>query len=252
MQASVAPCCVTFGGAGEKARRVQLADLIRHSPIPDEELPSNLGVYLTPQNLSRILFMDFLYRKVLDIQGVVMEFGCRWGQNTALFSALRGIYEPFNRLRRVIGFDTFAGFPSTTPQDGGQVSAGMYAVTAGYQSHLSDLMVSQEQESPLSHLTKHELVAGDVMQTVPAYLERHPETVVALAYFDLDLYEPTLECLRRIRDRLTVGSVLGFDEANDPLNPGETLALKEVLGLDRYALRRFPYSARTSYLAVER
>jgi len=45
--------------------------------------------------------MDFLYRQALEVQGVVMEFGCRWGQNVSLFSALRGIYEPFNRLRKV-------------------------------------------------------------------------------------------------------------------------------------------------------
>ena len=55
----------------------------------------NLGLFLTPQALSRILFMDFLYRQILDIQGVVIELGCRWGQNLSLFSSLRGIYEPF-------------------------------------------------------------------------------------------------------------------------------------------------------------
>ena len=41
-----------------------------------------------------------------------MDFGTRWGNNMALFSIFRGMYEPFNRHRKIIGFDTFSGFPS--------------------------------------------------------------------------------------------------------------------------------------------
>ena len=33
--------------------------------------------------------------------------------------------------------------------------------------------------------------------------------------------------------------------------PGETLAVKEVLGLDKYSLRRTPYNPEPSYLVVE-
>ena len=40
-----------------------------------------------------------------------------------------------------------------------------------------------------------------------------PETIVALAYFDFDIYEPTKECLKAIA---TFGKdVLAFDELND-------------------------------------
>ena len=88
-------------------------------------------------------------------------------------------------------------------------------------------------------------------KTLPAYLNCNPETIVALAYFDLDIYEPTLACLKLIRDRITKGTVLGFDELNDHSTPGETVALKEALGLDRFAIKRYRYNARTSYLVVE-
>jgi hypothetical protein len=47
-----------------------------------------------------------------------MEFGVRWGQNMALFTSFRNIYEPYNVSRKIIGFDTFAGFPSISEQDG--------------------------------------------------------------------------------------------------------------------------------------
>lgn len=246
-----APTIMTFGPEGEADRRTRFAQLLRQSPIPDRELMLNVGLYLTPQTLSRVLFMDFLYRQILETQGVVVEFGCRWGQNTSLFTSLRSIYEPFNRLRRVVGFDTFEGFVSVAGQDGRHVSAGDYATTGGYESHLAEVLALQEQESPLSHLRKHELIKGDATRTFAEYLERNPQTIVALAYFDFDLYEPTRDCLKRLEPYLTRGSVIGFDEVNDETTPGETVALREVFGLGRYAIKHYRYSARTSYLVVE-
>lgn len=242
---------VTFGDAAEKDRRRQLLQLLRHCPIPDAEVLMNLGLFLTPQTLSRVLFMDFLYRRILPVQGVVVEFGCRWGQNLALFSSLRGIYEPFNRLRQVVGFDTFAGFPRVAAQDGSQLKTGDYTVTPGYETFLQQVLDVQASESPMAHLTKYEIIKGDAAVTIQEYLQGHPETIIALAYFDMDIYEPTRDCLRAIKDRLTRGSVIGFDELNDHSCPGETLALKEVFGLDRYPIRRFPYNSRTSYLEIE-
>ncbi len=242
---------VTFGDEAQPARRQTLVDLLRACPIPDNELPMNLGLFLTPQTLSRVLFMDFLYRQVSEVQGVVVELGCRWGQNASLFTALRGIHEPFNRLRKVVAFDTFTGFPSVDEKDGAQMKPGGYAVTENYADYLAAILDVQEKESPHAHLKKYDIVQGDVGDTLPAYFDAHPETVVALAYFDLDLYRPTVDALRAIEGRLTRGSVIGFDEVNDPATPGETVALIEAFGLSRYALRRFPPSARTSYIVID-
>jgi hypothetical protein len=242
---------ITFGDSSEKERRNKFIQLLRQCPVPEAELMLNMGLFLTPQNLSRILFMDFLFRKILEIQGVIMEFGCRWGQSLVLFSAMRGIYEPFNRLRKIVGFDTFSGFPSVSEKDGGQLEAGGYSTTENYDDYLDRLLTLQEEESPLSHLKKFEIVKGDATKTISQYLERNPETIVALAYFDLDIYKPTQECLLAIKDRLTRGSVVGFDELNDHASPGETLALKEVLGLDRYSIKRFRYNSRCSYLVID-
>lgn len=242
---------LTYGDPTEQGRRKDFLGMLRDCPIPDEELLMNLGLFLTPQTLSRVLFMDFLYRQILPIQGSVLEFGCRWGQNLSLFTAMRGIYEPFNRLRKIVGFDTFTGFPRVTAEDGEEMLDGAYATTPGYEEYLKQVLDSQEKESPLGHLKKHEVVKGDATVEVGAYLKRNPETIVALAYFDLDIYQPTRDCLFAIQDRLTRGSVVAFDEVNDHACPGETLALKEVFGLGRYSIRRFPYNSRTSYLIIE-
>ncbi|HOA74644.1 MAG TPA: TylF/MycF/NovP-related O-methyltransferase [Phycisphaerae bacterium] len=239
--------------AQEVSAREQMQRLFIDCPIPLGELMSNLGLFIRRQDLSRLLFISDLYRRIVDVHGSILEFGVRWGQNLALFTSLRGIFEPFNHNRKIVGFDTWEGFPSVHAKDGHAdvVSVGAYATTAGYENYLEQLLACHEQESPIAHIRKFELVKGDATVEVDRYLERNPETIVALAFFDLDLYEPTRKCLEAIRDRLTRGSVVAFDQVNVHAFPGETLALKEVFGLDRYRLYRSPYSNAACYLVVE-
>ncbi|SBW01471.1 conserved hypothetical protein [uncultured Alphaproteobacteria bacterium] len=243
----------TYASGDENRSRDEMAACLRRTTIPEDQVLSNLGLFLESKNLARILFMDHLYRQIVDVQGCVMEFGCRWGQNLGLFSALRGIYEPFNRHRQIVGFDTFVGFPGIADQDGGAslMREGNLATTPGYRQELETVLDLHERLNPLPHIRKFELVAGDACTELPRYLERAPHTVIALAYFDFDLYEPTLACLDLIKDRLVKGSVLGFDELNDPDSPGETLALMKAFGLRNVRLKRFPHASRVSYFVVE-
>jgi len=200
----------------EKALRNSFFELFKLCPIPDEELLSNLGLFLNRQILSRILFMHELYLKILDVHGIIIELGVRWGQNLTLFESFRGMYEPYNHNRKIVGFDTFAGFPSIHPKDGQQeiLVPGAYSTTEGYEEYLNKVLHYHEQESPISHIKKYELIKGDAVVTIKRYFEENPETIVALAYFDLDLYQPTKVCLEVIKEHLTKGSILGFDELN--------------------------------------
>jgi len=249
-QIRIAPSQAT---EAERNNRRLALDLLRETPIPDDELLRNLGLFLSRQALSRILTVHELYRNILDVHGVIMEFGVRWGQNLALFEALRGMYEPFNLNRTIIGFDTFEGFAGVSERDGSGkiVLPGSYAVVPGYENYLRRLLDYHENESPIAHIKKYELVKGDASITLSEYLQANPHTVIALAYFDLDIYEPTRNCLALIRDRLTRGSVIGFDELNNKTFPGETRAVMEVLGLPNLRLRRFPNSSDASYVIVE-
>jgi hypothetical protein len=237
----------------EIGARETLTKLFLNAPIPRDQLLSNIGLFLESKNLARILFMDHLYRQIVDIQGIVMEFGTRWGQNAALFSALRGIYEPFNRHRRIVAFDTFTGFPSVNELDGQSelMKIGQLNTAPEYESFLGKVLTAQESLNPLAHITKFEICKGNVDDQLPDYLQRSPESIVALAYFDFDLYEPTKRSLEVIRPRLVKGSIIGFDELNDPDSPGETLALLETFGLNNIRLKRFPFASRVSYFVFE-
>ena len=237
----------------EKSVRKELLDLFRNCPIPEDEIQTNLGLFLSRQSMARFLWMHEMYGKIINVPGVIMECGVRWGQNLALFSLFRGIYEPYNYTRKVIGFDTFSGFVGTSEKDGDAdiIEEGSYSVTEGYEDYLDKILEYHQKESPISHIRKHALVKGDAGETLETYLEQNPETIVALAYFNMDIYQPTVKCLNALKKVLTKGSVIGFDELNCPHFPGETEALRDALGLDKYRLVRNPHNPYPAYIVIE-
>ncbi|HUO93071.1 MAG TPA: hypothetical protein VMU22_09125 [Rhizomicrobium sp.] len=244
---------IVLSSQSEKDTQRRFTELLKSSPIADDELLANLGLYMTSKTLSRVLFFHHIYQLILNSHGVVMEFGVRWGQTLSLLSALRGIYEPFNRHRKIIGFDTFAGFVGMGEEDGAlcKCTDGSFSVSAGYKKYLDELIGLQDAMNPISHLKKFELVEGDAGKTVPAYLKAHPETIVSLAIFDFDIYAPTKVALEAIRPHLCKGSVLVFDELCDDIFPGETIAVREVLGLRDLRIQRLPTAARISYAVLD-
>jgi hypothetical protein len=237
----------------ESETRRAFLDLFLKCPIPQQELLANLGLFLNRQTLARILFMHELYQKIISVHGIVIEFGVRWGQNLALFESFRGIYEPYNYNRKIVGFDTFEGFADVSQEDGTHeiITQHAYSVTSGYEQYLKEVLEYHEQESPIAHIRKFQLVKGDAGVTIRQYLKDNPETIIALAYFDFDIFEPTAKCLEAIKDHLTKGSIIGFDELNCHHFPGETLALKKTLGLDRYRIASSPLNPLPSYIVVE-
>ena len=237
----------------EIEEREKLLQILLNSDLPSKELINNLGLYTNRQLLSRILYMHEIYKKILEVHGVIIEFGVRWGQNMALFENLRGIYEPYNFNRKIIGFDTFEGFSSLNEKDGESkiMVEGAYSVPKAYEETLSEILDFHEKQSPIAHIKKYELVKGDATITAKKYFDENPHTIVAMAYFDFDIYQPTYDCLKIIKEHTTKGSVIAFDEINCKEFPGETLALKEVFGLDKYSIKRLPFSPLTSYIVID-
>ena len=237
----------------EMSERERILKLFKECPIPEDMLLDNLPLFLNRRDLMRLLFIHELYKKIIDVHGVIMEFGVRWGKSMALYESLRGIYEPYNHSRKIIGFDTFEGFPSVHEKDGTAdvVHVGAMSVTKNYEDYLSEILDYHEHQSPIPHIKKYQLVKGNAVKELEIYLRENPETIIALAYFDFDIYEPTKRCLELIKPHLTKGTVLGFDDLCVHDWPGETIALREVLGLNQCRIRRTCFSSLQTYSVIE-
>jgi hypothetical protein len=185
------------------------------------------------QPLIDIIAIGRLYEMIREIPGDIYELGVLQGRHLAQFATLRGAFEPLNMHRRIVGFDTFEGFASIDNLDiDNRADATKFRLPSSHLDHMRAVLAihSRGQESV-------ELVQGDVCESVVRYLETAPGRIIAFAYFDLDLFCPTKSVLEAIVSRLTRGSLLAFDELNHWQWPGETVALRETLGLDSLELK---------------
>jgi hypothetical protein len=238
--------------ATELNARKRLSALFSARPIPDEDILDHLEVFLRPQRISEIIALQQLYSHILDVHGIIVEFGVRWGRHLSVFHALRTIYEPTNFYRKLVGFDTFTGFRPPAPEDGtsDRVFEGSMSVTPGYDEYLTEVLNLHEAEAPMAHIKRFELCKGDAPKELASYLKRAPETLVALAYFDLDLHDPTRECLELLLPHMPAGAVIAFDEPTHPDFPGETIALKSVFDVSRHKIHRMAQSPYPAFIIL--
>lgn len=168
----------------------------------------------------------------------------------ATFSA---IHEPLNHYRRVVGFDTFAGFPSIADQDQGQSTlkelqvGGLFADTY---DEITECAETFDFGRPLGHIPKIQLVRRDACQTLPQFIEQNQHFVCSLLYLDFDIYEPTKVALETMLPRMPKGAIIAFDEVNVAEWPGETRAVLDVVGLKNLRIQRVPYSSAISYAVI--
>ena len=233
--------------AKELSNRDFYTELISHSPLKYKDMLWQCYLYLNRQTLTRLLCIHEIYKEAMKTHGTIMQFGVYYGRDLALLINLRGIYEPFNYTRKIIGFDTFEGLPKLHEKDGEMGNYGDFNVPRDYKEYLEDILQYHENECPNSQIKKFELIKGDVRETLPKYLQKHQETVINLAYFDMDIYDPTKIVLDAIEPYLVKGSVVVFDELNFKAFPGETMAFRES-GFSKYRLHTFPYDPTISYV----
>lgn len=210
----------------------------------------NFPRFVRRQKLSTFIYKYELFKKILDVQGSIVEFGVFRGGGLFTFAQLSTILEPYNYQRKVIGFDTFKGFPNVSTEDGDGHSIGDFAVEDTFYDEIKKSIELFDENRFLNHIPKIEVVVGDIMQTLLAYLTRNKHLIVSMAYFDLDLFQPTLEALQMIAPRIPKGGILAFDQVNHVDWPGETLAMLEVMRIPNLRLKRLSHEPGPCYCVV--
>ena len=225
-----------------------IARIFEACPDPVETRLENFPKYVRRQHLKRFLAMYEIFKLVLPVKGSVVECGVFKGFGTMSWAKLSAMLEPENLTRRIYGFDTFAGFPSVHEKDATAVAdvvpGGLFADS---HDELQALVAEYDRDRFLGHVDKVHLVKGDVVETIPRFIEQHPHLVVSLLFLDMDLYEPTKAAIEHFVPRMPRGAVIAFDELDNPMWPGETLALIESMGMGRLELRRMPWDPYISW-----
>ena len=212
----------------------------------------NFTKYVRRQHLKRFLAFYEIFKLVLPVKGSIVECGVYRGFGLMAWAKLSAILEPENLTRRVYGFDTFSGFPSVQANDRSiSTDSESGGLTSGSYDELTGLITQYDADRFLGHVPKVELVRGDMRETIPRFVADHPHVVVSLLFIDCDLYEPTQAALEHLVPRMPKGAVLAFDDLDNPLWPGETLALLEQRGLRGLQLRRLEWDPYIAYTVLD-
>ena len=209
--------------------------------------------YVPRQALSAFLARSELFNRVRDVHGHIVECWVFLGGGLMTWAQLSAIHEPYNHVRRILGFDTFEGFPGLSGEDAGSDQA--YAVAGGLavdaKADIEEAVRLYDLNRPIGHIPRVELEVGDATESIARYVRDNPHLVVALLYLDFDIYEPTKAALEHLLPRMPKGAVLAFDELGQKAWPGETRAVQDMVGIRNLRIERFPFSPQLSYAVLD-
>lgn len=238
---------------GEIDFMIALEAAARSSRTSNVERFLHFPLWAPRQAIARFLAQWEIFKLVEDIHGSIVECGVAFGGGLMAWAHFLSIIEPVAHTRRVIGFDTFEGFPSMDGKDAGAESGLAYAggMAIPLEVEIAALAGLHDRNRAVGHIPRVELVKGDACETIPRYVEANKHLVVSLLVLDFDIYAPTATALEHLVPLMPPGAVVVFDEVNCKDWPGETVAVRESGLLRKHRLRRCAHTSTMSYVVLE-
>lgn len=245
----------------ERRQREALEQLFEHSQLSTFEMFRAFPVFTPRYTLARFLAHYELFKQIVDVPGAIVDIGVYRGASTFTWAKLCEIFCPTDVRKRVYGFDTFAGFPSLAPEDGGidpgqDVRVGGYAAGATIEDELLAARAAMNHDRHLAHLERVEFVKGDLARTAPRFVAEHGQGLrIALLNLDADLYEPTRVALEQFVPLMSRGGIIVLDEYAVTTFPGESQAVDDYFTRRfgrRPVIQKFPWHSNPSgYIVVD-
>jgi len=195
-----------------------------------------------------MLVLIELFKEINNVSGSIVECGVAQGNHLMLFSHLSSILEPYAINRRILGFDSFAGFRSISDKDPKDIAEYDFSETSA--DIIRKAVELYDMNRTAGHMKRVEIVEGDATVTIPQYIDQHAELTIALLYLDFDIYEPTKTALTHLLPLVCKGGIVALDEFNYEKFPGETQALKEILSVQDIELKRFYFAPFAAYFKM--
>lgn len=200
------------------------------------------GFYLTSPavRIGKLLTQYELYKTIVGLPGVVVECGVYKGASLIRWATFREFLESAH-TRRIVAFDAFGKFPvSGDSLDVEFIER--FEAEGGLGIPASELARVLERKG----FTNCELVEGDILETVPRYVAAHPELKIALLHIDVDVYEPTMVCLRHFYERVVRGGLIVLDDY--AMVAGETAAVDDFFASRDVVIEKLVISHRSTHV----
>jgi hypothetical protein len=229
----------------ESQANEDIYNIIKSKNVKPQSIIESPMFYSSRQTITKILTRIKLFEKIREIQGSVVECGVYKADSLLTYFHLSNIFEPFSFTRKIIGFDTFTGFPNVSNSDPEHANIS-YLNDVDFEL-IEKIVAAQEKNKAIPAINKIELIQGDAALTIPRYVEDNPHLIISLLYLDFDLYKPTKIALQYLLPRVPIGGIVGFDELNQSKWAGETRALNDVLRISTVKLKKFEFDPHVTF-----
>ncbi|MEM6253253.1 MAG: TylF/MycF/NovP-related O-methyltransferase [Cyanobacteria bacterium P01_D01_bin.156] len=195
-----------------------------------------------PARIGKLLAHYELYKKILELPGSIVECGVFKGASFSRFAIFRELFEN-TYSRKIIGFDIFGKFPETN-FEADKKTRSKFIESAGEDSISREQLLKVLENKGIQKNV--ELVSGDIVKTVPLFVQEHPELKISLLNLDTDIYEPAVTILENLWPKIIVGGILILDDYG--VFPGETKAVDDFFGDHHVDILKLPFCMTPSYI----
>jgi|TARA_B110000305_G_C19266476_1_gene552174 hypothetical protein len=192
----------------------QIIKLKKKNNFSDFDLITNYGLFSGDSNLYKTLIIFDLIKQTSKVKGDVIELGIHRG-NTSLL--IKKILDIFKIKKNLYLLDHFKGLIHYNKKDT-KLSEKLKDKYVGKRKQI-------EQFIKFFNLKNIKIIDKDATTLKSSFFHKKK---FSLAYFDMDLYLPTLRALEAIDKSISVGGYIVFDEGNKKLW-SEKLAIKDFL-----------------------
>ena len=166
----------------------------------------------SPQRFSKFISHLEFFNKTSELRGEIVELGVFKGNSLFRFIKFRDLLE-HTFSRKIICFDVFGEFPKTNFEDDKKEREAFIKETNGgigiSYGELNELLKNQKLE------TNVEIIKGDILSTLPAYLIENPNLKISLLHIDVDLFEASKISLESLYTYVVKGGIIILDDYGD-------------------------------------
>lgn len=200
---------------------------------PSKKWEYENGFYLTCETNRIGKFLNHLeiYKLILGLPGEILEFGVFKGTSLVRLLTFRSLLES-DYSRKVTGFDVFGQFPRDQDLESDRKFVENFEGTAGYGISKEELEMHLDNKG----FKNYELIKGDIIETLPRFLDSNPSLRISLLHIDVDVYKPTKVILESLWDKLVTGGILMLDDYGTV--EGETKAVDEFFTEKSITIRK--------------
>ncbi len=203
-------------------------------------------LYGVPRRFTKILAKYELFKQVINLPGDIVECGVFKGTGVLYWAKLLEIFNPYS-VRRVVGFDTFEGYPSLK-HESDMTASEEFIAKSSYTGVLPSQIIQIAETLNLS--SRIELVKGDAVKTIPEYVKLNPGFRIALLNLDFDIYDPTIVALENLYPLVVPRGIITFDEYAKK-EWSESTAIDEFFKGKQIALQSLPWASTPTAFSIK-